>query len=479
MLLTNRRVGLIYFCLAGMEMAWFTPIFLLLHRPAGDIPAWAVFLGLSGTLLAFMLLVELLNVLEIDWPFYELAVIGSIVVGSLLFVRVWLYWSMPAGNFTWLANTLGALFEFYRGLRPELLLLLTSLFLWQRAASATSRDLGFFSVGLSFRLGLLLLIVGAGLLSAIRGQSAIGVLWIYLALGLSAVALARTYEKASGARSAGALPSPGRLAQMFLAVGATVGLSAGLSAFYTPNAIKKALLAILKPLWTLLYPALDLLVRALFWLLTPLLNALEWLLRRLAENLDWTLLEDLASALQAGAPPEELAEPGQSLLAGLPPWLWTGLRFILILLAVAVLVGMVLLFLDRVQRRRDRREREEAEAEAMTLGGASLERGARWLRDLAGLVRRFGLSRQLLAAISVQNIYANLCRLARQRGYPRRPAQPPDGYLPVLVQAFAGHDEALGRITAAYMQVHYGDQPVSPSELARLRRDYQEVRSSS
>jgi hypothetical protein len=84
----------------------------------------------------------------------------------------------------------------------------------------------------------------------------------------------------------------------------------------------------------------------------------------------------------------------------------------------------------------------------------------------------------LLAAISVQNIYANLCRMARQRGYPRHPAQPPDDYLPILSQAFAGQDEPLARITAAYMWVHYGDQPVTAAELAQLRQDYNRVRKS-
>jgi hypothetical protein len=93
-------------------------------------------------------------------------------------------------------------------------------------------------------------------------------------------------------------------------------------------------------------------------------------------------------------------------------------------------------------------------------------------------VRRFGVGRQLLAAISVQNMYANLCRLAGQRGYPRHPAQPPDRYLPVLEQAFGGHNEALSRITMAYMRVHYGDRAVGIGELSRLRRDYDEMLAS-
>jgi hypothetical protein len=139
-------------------------------------------------------------------------------------------------------------------------------------------------------------------------------------------------------------------------------------------------------------------------------------------------------------------------------------------------LGLVLLFLERVRARPEQNEREAELGEELTLGGASVGRGVRWLRDVAGLVRRFGLGRQLLAAISVQNMYANLCRLARQRGYPRRPAQPPDDYLPILERAFAGQEEALARITVAYMRVHYGDQLISPAELAQLRQDYHQVR---
>jgi hypothetical protein len=182
-------------------------------------------------------------------------------------------------------------------------------------------------------------------------------------------------------------------------------------------------------------------------------------------------------------PTAPLAPDQPGLLERLPASLTSALGSILLVLGILVAAGLVigffLLYLERVQRTRTRVEEEEEGAERMTAGGGLFDRGAQTLRDLAGLVRRFGVSRQLLAAVSVQNIYANLCRLARQRGYPRRPAQPPDAYLPVLSQAFAGHDEALGRITSAYMRVHYGDRPVGMDELSALRADYRAVRESS
>ena len=478
MLLTNRRLGLLFFCLAGMEIAWITPFFLLFYRPVMGMPPWVVFVGLFGSLLAFMLILEILNLLQVDWPYYELAVIGLILVTSLLFVRFWLYRDVPLGNFRWLGNALGALFDFQQGIRPEVMLILTSVLLWQRAANATSRDVGFFGVGVSFRLGLLLLILGASILSLLKGQDTRPILWLYLALGLTAVAVARVHEKASDAWSAGSPPTLRRLGQLFLAVGITVGTSVLFSFVYTPHGIKRSLLVWLRPLWVLISPVFRLLFQALFFVLQPLLIGLEWLLTQFMQNLDWTFVGEFFDSLGENTQTEQIVEKSESVFSGLPPWVWTSLRFILVLLGAVVLLGFVLLFLSRMRAGRDRDEAEEESGEEITLGGASLGRGLRWLRDVAKLVRRFGLSRQLLAAISVQNIYANLCRMARQRGYPRHPAQPPDDYLPVLSQAFAGQGEPLARITAAYMRVHYGDQPVTAAELAQLRQDYNRVRKS-
>jgi hypothetical protein len=476
MLLTSRRFGLLYFCLAGMEIAWITPFFLLFYRPLADSSPWVIFVGLFGALLVFILILELLNLLQVDWPFYELAVVGLILVSSLLFVRFWLYGGTPLGSFRWLSNTLGALFDFHQGIRPELVLLLTIVLLWQRAANATSRDVGFFGVGVSFRLGLLLLIFGAAILSFLREQDTRPILWLYLGLGLTGVALARAHEKAVNARSSGSLISPRRLGRLFLSVAITVGVAAWLSALYTPDRIGKTLFVWLRPIWTFLSPVLQLLLQLLFLVLQPIFRGLEWLLGQLIQNLDWSFVGELLEQFGERFQSEQMIEQSDGVFSGVPPWVWTSLRCILVLLVVAVLAGFVLLFLNRMRAGPDRDAAEEESGEEVTLGGAALGRGLRWLRDVAGLVGRFGLSRQLLAAISVQNIYANLCRLARQRGHPRHPSQPPDVYLPVLTRAFPGQEEALARITAAYMRVHYGDRPVTPDELADLRKDYRLVR---
>jgi Na+-transporting methylmalonyl-CoA/oxaloacetate decarboxylase gamma subunit len=148
-----------------------------------------------------------------------------------------------------------------------------------------------------------------------------------------------------------------------------------------------------------------------------------------------------------------------------------------VLVVVTVLI-LLLYGLRRVRRRSLRLEEEIEQAEQATYGAGILERGVRTVRDLLDMVRRFGVSRELLAAVSVQNIYANLCRLGRYRGKERLPSQPPDNYLPTLISLFEGHEEALSRITSAYMRVHYGEQAVSLSELTQLRLDYYQIRRS-
>jgi hypothetical protein len=136
-----------------------------------------------------------------------------------------------------------------------------------------------------------------------------------------------------------------------------------------------------------------------------------------------------------------------------------------------VIMAVVLLLLVLFVRTRQRglgEEPEQSTQSGLVLGGNPFAR----LRNLGRLLRRYGVGPGLLAAISVQNIYANVSRLAGRRGYPRTAAQSPDEYLASLQAAFPHEIEKLIRLTAAYMRVHYGDRPVATAELMQLREDY-------
>ena len=467
MFLSNRRITLLYFCLAAMEAAWITPFWLLLYAPAP--PVWVGYGSLLAGLLAWTLTLELLSRMGIQSPAYDLIALALMVVTSLLAVRLLLYRTVPPTDIGWsgrlVSESLG-----YKGIIPPAVgLIAVNLLLWQRATSATSRDPSFFNVAVSFRLGLLLLIAGAALLSLLRGRNAVGLLWVYLAFGMVAVSIARISEKASEAQSTGKILPMRRFLQLLLVTGLTVGGAWLLSSIYTPGGIRR-FLHLFDPVGRLVAPLAFALLMLIGQALNPLLLWLEAFVMRMLRT---PAVSDsqIAPAVQAAT--------GPGFFERIPTWLPNLLIDVLmiggILVALLAVIGFLLLYLERVRKGGLGDEAEEEGMEHVTADGL-LARGARALRAATGLIRRFGLGTRLLAAISVQNIYANLGRLARDRGFPRRPAQPPDDYLPVLVRAFGGFEEQLARITAVYMRVHYGEHPVTRAELTQLREDYRTVR---
>jgi hypothetical protein len=475
MLLGDRRQALLHICLVGMEIAWITPfVTILLHQHGLGWSPVLIFCRFLAAVLLWILALELLNRWNLAPHWYRLSVALLLIVSTLVVVRLWLHWGAALGDFSWLRSTFDALFNIHQGLRPELILVLANLLLWQRATSATSRSLDFFNIGVSFRMGILLLILGGGLLMHVTGHDATGLFLLYLGLGLMCISLARIQDKANSGGSVGKpLPAP-RVAQLAAAVAVTVGGVAGLSLAYTPSSIRTAL-GWFGPLWRALGVLLKPLGIVVLWLVEVTINGLQWLLSHLLTGQSLEFLDALRARLAEFL---ALAQRPDAAGIALPAWLMATVRYGGVLLALLIAVAIILLSLQRIRSLHQEKESEEELEEEVTLGGGTLGRGWRWLRERVGLVRRFGVGRELLAAISVQNMYANLCRLAAQRGYPRHPAQPPDRYLPILVEAFGGHNEALSRFTMAYMRVHYGDRRVSFGELARLRGDYDEVRTS-
>lgn len=97
MLLTDRRRGLIFACLAGMEMAWFTPFVVLVlsiptlwmdaaHPP--PIAPLLVFATLWASLLLLMVAIEFLDQRQIDSPRYEIILVALVILTAVVAVRL-------------------------------------------------------------------------------------------------------------------------------------------------------------------------------------------------------------------------------------------------------------------------------------------------------------------------------------------------------------------------------------------------------
>lgn len=477
MLLTNRRHRILFMALAGMEVAWFLPLaltFLAWLHPAqvllptfmangGAYSPLALFAVCWGVLLLYLLCADLLNRRQVTSPVYEVTMIGVAVATALLSIRLVIFPTLALWDLGWLGAVLRAIFEFAPDGSAILFLLVVNLFLWVRVASTSDRALTFFSVGVSFRLGMLVALVGNTLLILVAQQPvamALIYFWLFFAFGLLAVAVARIDEKAIGAaQSTGAALPWSRFGQLLLLLGATIAALIASARVYTPANIK-TVLGWFSPLWNFLGAILLWIFYTFFWLVAPLLDQLIAFLRSLLANLEpITPLQPSGPPVAPTPNPMTLSEVVQHFAL---------VRYCLVAgIIMAVLLLLLILFV-RPRQRGLAEEQEQTAQEGWALGGNPFAR----LRDLGQLLRRYGLGPGLLAAISVQNIYANVGRLAGRRGYGRATAQSPDEYLARLQAAFPGEEERITRLTAAYMRVHYGDQPVNEIELAQLRDDY-------
>ena len=479
MLLTDRRRALTFAFLAGMEVAAVLP--LALFFAAGRIEGvlaqpLLTFLVTWPVMLTLMLVVDLLSRSEMRSPLYEVLLLTLVLVTTLLGVRLLLYSTLPLGDLTWLGNTLRAVLNFTEGIRPELLLVLIGGLLWWRVINMTSREMGFWSIGVSFRLAVLLLLIGGGLLATLGAagtRAASTYLWLFFATGLAAVALARLDEKATSQAqqsSAGAGLPWSRLGQLLAATGLALVASGAVSLLLTPERVRVAL-GWFSWLWNLLGLVIIGVLTALLWLLAPLMDA---------------LIEFFRSALLSMEPPsQQEGESAQPLFdeSTYVPFTelvreYAGLRYALVALLILIAVAILLLFLGRMRARRLALETEAATQENLPLEPNFLRRGWQQLRNLANLAQRFRPGEGLLDAVSVENIYANLSRTARDRGFSRQPAQPATRYLPDLVRAFPANAAEVTRITRAYERVHYGGRRPAAEELAQVRQDYEAVQAS-
>ncbi len=341
-----------------------------------------------------------------------------------------------------------------------------TLLLWARALQASGRSLPFSRLKGNVRWLWILSAIVAVASSRNPAAHPFPVLVACYPLGLLVLLISHTDEKAANAASTGAfMPRPVTL-QIVLLIAAicVIGLVPLLTTadFLTPLAEKGFSLLLLFLLEVTL---------AIVFLVYPTMIAVIEAAFSLFGSRDAPALATLPSAA-------DLLEDNvgiTSTLSALPPWVLTALRIGAIVLLIAVAAGIVLLVSRIVRPRRHEPVRAEVRRRA-TRGDSLLGRGLSQLKEMLDLARRVGVGQQLLAAISIQNIYANLSRMADQRGYTRKKYQSPDNYVEDLVGAFGGHQEMLQRITDAYMRVHYGEHEIDREELKQMQAGYRTIR---
>ena len=458
---------------AGTEVSWFAPFFIVAVAAARAWPPLLLGALLLAVELGFYFWSEFAERRQLGDGVERLAALLALPVLILLGWRVFLFPGLPASDMTWIpAAFSGLVMSLGAGFWA---VMATVLFLWWRGLSLSRREFEFKSVASSFRVGLLMLVIGTLLLSATAEREVLAFIFPFFFFSLIAVSLARLEEVGRIRGEVGRLFD---LTWLGILLGTIVlVLAAGLLLVLAaqPESID-AMRALWTPIANWLLTVFAYVVTIVLWPFEPLLR---WLLALFAEG--FRLMEEsgaLQTFLAAGLIEVEQDDP--EALSRVLEVILAALRMLCGVAVLAALLGGGLWALRR-ERSRLREEAEDHEDLEAGLGDAlaGLLRGMRdRLRSATGLVGRFGVGSDLLTALSVRNVYANTVRLARKRGYPRHKARTAYEHLPDLQSAFPAASDEARLITDAYVGVAYGDLPTSKEELAALRAAYERLKDS-
>jgi hypothetical protein len=458
-----RRPVLIVF-VSVMELSWLYPWLALLGR---------IVTGRRGSLnpvlvfaLYFLVLgiVGLLDRWRVADRYQRIVVGGFVLATTLLMIRMHVYPDERLWSLRWIGWSLARLPRFDQAMGRELFMTLITFAIWWRGLCMQGRLLLTDTVGLQFRLGILLLI---GLLIAQAlsyRQDMTGWMLSLFLCGLVSVALARFKEGIPTWREAGRF-NVRWLSSLLLGAVGTLLIGLLVSALLSAEN--------LATIWKWLRPVTSALCVVLFYVVLAVTYVLVWLINGLFQlltqgkpiQLETTTLSPLALPAEWRQPYEAVA----------PAWAKVAQQGLVVL----VVVGLFLLLLTAVRRWRFRPSGEgemwrESVWSSKEVGQGLLQGLQGSLRQLAGLLSGREAQRAYSMA-TVRKIYASLLVLAEQRGISRPPAQTPLEYLPELRKTFPSWGTELRALTRAYVDAHYGQLPDTEAELQALRDAWQRI----
>jgi hypothetical protein len=343
---------------------------------------------------------------------------------------------------------------------PPVVVFAVVIFLWYRGLSTATALITPVRASFSFRLGILIMIFLA-LVPATRLQDdLVSLLPLFFFAGLMTTTLARTASLRINSdlrRTSFGTRWIGFSGILGLVVSVVGFLLALLLAGFGVEGASQILRGI--------FSALALIFTTI---LAPILYVLEWLLRPFA-----LAIHDALQTLNRIQPPQDLNQANdlqRSAQAMQQMQMILDVLKYVCLGAIALAIVAVLFAVLRNRAMGDGRtaeEHERLESDSLlgSLGGALRRR----LGEMGRMVDQFGVSRELIQAITIRRLYARLVAAATELGYPRDPARTPFEYQDRLNSAFPGFKTETALVTRTYVNAHYGELPDSPETLTMMQ----------
>ena len=470
----SSRREVLYIALAAAEVCWAAPVFLLVVQVRSPHPPYASWLAMLALLLGFFYVYRLLVRADLEMQGQQALVTGALLVSIVLMVRFHVYADAGLSGLDWFLQPIRSFTTLTEGLPLEFVAMFTLAYLWARGIHLARRSLSAESVGFSFRSGVVILIGITWGISLLRSTDMVGFIILYFFFALLAVALARVEEVSRAPNSTRVRFGCFWVGATIASVGALVVVGIGVAILFYGGTLE----VVLRWLLPLLI-VFQILVVGLGYIIFKIV---EFILTVIPVNWDAlrAAFQRMAEALGNLSPP--ITETPEVDPEAMQRTMGTVQASCLTTIIVVIIVAVILLTWYKL--RKDREEGADESRESILSAGAlannlraMFQAGRDRLSQLAGLVDQYGLGAQLLSAITIRRIYANLVRLATRAGYPRLDSQTPYEYRTTLQEVFPGREQDVALITDAYVSAHYGQLPDNREELQQIRDCWDRIRS--
>ncbi len=445
------RAELRLMLLAGAEACWLYAIAFTVGTLSG-LPRQVSPFGIFIVYWAGLGLGRVLPRSTLAWRALQLLTVVFALSAILVAMRVGFYTDAALTDFSWLPQYVGRVLTFFERVTAEEISTIILLAAFLRGLGFAQRPLTLWVVGFEFRLGIVIFFSVALIAALTVNINFIFWIFVYFALSLLAIALARI-EEAGQERPLGATWA----GVMFAVIGATMLVGFAATRFLTLDAVR-AFFGLLEPLRIVLQFVITLIA-------IPFLYLLDWLIHRLGPLFERfiQIITGIFPRLDFGNSNSEqvISQVTQQLVKLLPYLRLLGVM--LVILFIGWLIARAL------NRRVQWQEHEMFEREALD------DRDALQLEKRQRAPAAHAPAHHIHAE-NIRRIYAALQAHAQTLGLPRRDAETPLEYLPRLCARFPESAKALTIITDAYVAVHYAQEQATDARVREVRAVWKQTR---
>jgi len=458
------------FMLMGMQLAWIVPLYQLFTRLTAPVSIHQSYFIFGGVMLGAHLLHLTLLSLKLRAAPTRFVLVLFAAAAILLSVKLLVFRYIPMTFDNLFTRTLETVPDISGLVRPELLVALTVVLVWQRGMALAVEPLGPKRVMRHFQAGVGALLLFA-LLASAEADGAVFSLGLFILCGLLALAGARfsflgqlrggspfAFQPvwvlgiiAAGALLLGISGVFGRAAG-----GSLTGVVAGaLGGAW--RALSNGFIKLTRPFVVLVARTWE---RILAWFqgMTGGTDANTFLLDDGLSN----TTEELMDIMERPAWIDQAGAVVQTVAIGL-------------IIVVAILVALRLVRHYRQQSANEMDEERESILGWGELGSILRQLLRRRGEEMRAATTRLTTRQQRRAAARVRQLYAELLILGQELDVSRPAACTPREYIPFLEGQLTGCRSELITLTDSYQRVRYGELPETSDDVARVERAWNRI----